>query len=117
MCIGLPMRVERAGEGWAECHGRGEVRRVRTAVVGRVDRGDWLLVFLDSAVQRIDAGRAAEIGEALDLLQAAIAGDPATPAAPAFALPSQIDAAALAALTGAAPPASINNSTRTGADS
>ena len=33
----------------AGCSGRGEPRRVRTALVGERRAGDWLLVFLDSA--------------------------------------------------------------------
>lgn len=101
MCMGLPMHVERVGEGWADCRGRGEQRRVRTAIVGALEPGDWVLVFLGSAIERLDATRALEIDQTLDLLQAALEGRDAAGAEPGFALPSRFDAAGLAELTGA----------------
>lgn len=130
MCIGLPMQVVSVSPGHALCEGRGMSRRVRTALVGEVERGDWLLVFLDSAQERIDAARAAEIGATLDLLQAALAGanggEPfgdaffsdasfagaqdggaaaaSTPPDPGFELPSRWTAEQLRALSGAAHP-------------
>ncbi|WP_028007251.1 HypC/HybG/HupF family hydrogenase formation chaperone [Solimonas flava] len=102
MCVGLPMQVRAADAAWAEVEGRGEWRRVRTALVGAVAAGDWLLVHLDSAVERLTAARAAEIDAALDLLQAALGG--ALPSGDAgFELPSAQSAAALARLTGQSP--------------
>jgi hydrogenase expression/formation protein HypC len=103
MCIGIPMRVLRIEAGHALCVGRGEQRRVRTALVDPVALDDWLLVFLDSARERLDAERAAEIDATLDLLEAAMAGQPSG-ADVAFELPSRIDKTQLLALTGAAPP-------------
>jgi hydrogenase expression/formation protein HypC len=99
MCIGIPMQVQRALPGQALCRGRGESRSVNTALVGEVAAGEWLLVFQDCAVQRLDAHCAAEIDAALDLLAAALAGV-APAAAPAFALPSALGAAEVAALVG-----------------
>lgn len=127
MCLGLPMQVRHveAGRAWVE--GRGERRRVDLALVGEVAPGDWLLVHLNDARERIDARRAAEVDAALDLVEAAMApcaadatadetgcdtgcgrcgttppawADPA--ADPGFALPSAMDAATLARLTGQA---------------
>ncbi|MEW5890898.1 MAG: HypC/HybG/HupF family hydrogenase formation chaperone, partial [Pseudomonadota bacterium] len=74
MCIGIPMQVESVEPGHAWVVGRGERRRVETALVAPVFAGDWLLVFLDGARERIDAQRAAEIGAALDLLADALGG-------------------------------------------
>ncbi|MFZ5464423.1 MAG: HypC/HybG/HupF family hydrogenase formation chaperone, partial [Pseudomonadota bacterium] len=76
MCIGIPMQVESVEPGHAWVVGRGERRRVETALVAPVFAGDWLLVFLDGARERIDAQRAAEIGAALDLLADALGGGP-----------------------------------------
>jgi len=71
MCIGIPLQVRTVEPGHALCVGRGGPRRVGTALVGEVAVGDWLLVFLDQAQQRIDEQRAAEIEATLALLEAA----------------------------------------------
>ncbi|WP_295381899.1 HypC/HybG/HupF family hydrogenase formation chaperone [uncultured Pseudacidovorax sp.] len=102
MCIGIPMQVLALEPGHALCEGRGERRRVRTALIGEPQIGDWLLVFLDSAQERISPERAAEVNATLDLLAAAQNGGSAGLDA-AFALPSQLSAADLSALTGATP--------------
>ncbi|WP_085318033.1 HypC/HybG/HupF family hydrogenase formation chaperone [Derxia lacustris] len=103
MCMGIPMQVVSAGERLAQCLGRGELREVNIALVGAVAPGDWVLVFIDSAIEIIDAGRAAEVNATLDLLAAALT-DQFGPAGadPGFALPSAMSADALAALTGGA---------------
>jgi len=49
MCIGIPMQVTRIEPGHAICQGRGETRCVRTALVGDIQAGDWVLIFLDRA--------------------------------------------------------------------
>ncbi len=99
MCIGIPMKVIRIEPGHAWVAGRGEVRRVDTALVGEVAEGDWLLTFLDAARERIAEERAAEVNAVLDLVQGALDGEPGAADA-GFALPSRMDAATLAALTG-----------------
>ena len=99
MCIGIPMQVIEADGRFALCEGRGERRRIHTALVGDVAPGDWLLVFLDDARERIDAARAAEVNAALDLVLGAMQGaDLAVDID--FALPSQMNADQLRALTG-----------------
>lgn len=106
MCIGIPMQVISTEPGHAHCAGRGETRRVRTALLGDVAPGDWLLVFIDSAQERLDARRAAEINATLDLLQLAMSGDtldPADAAHAAFELPSRWTTAQLRALSGQTP--------------
>ena len=103
MCIGIPMQVIATEPGFARVSGRGETRRIKTALVGDVDTGQWLLVFLDDAREVLTSERAAEVNATLDLLAAAMgagnAGD--THADAAFALPSAMDMDALRRLTGA----------------
>ncbi|MDY0057309.1 MAG: HypC/HybG/HupF family hydrogenase formation chaperone [Methyloversatilis sp.] len=102
MCLGIPMQVMAAEAGHAQCVGRLGLRRVRTALVGEVAVGDWLLVFLDSAQERIDAERAREIDATLDLIEAVMQGEAGDGAA-AFALPSAMSSEQLRALSGARP--------------
>ena len=99
MCIGIPMQVIDTDGRFALCEGRGERRRINTALVGDVSSGDWLLVFLDDARERIDALRAAEVNAALDLVLGAMQGHGADLDVD-FALPSQMNAEQLRALTG-----------------
>jgi hydrogenase expression/formation protein HypC len=99
MCIGIPMQVIEADGRFALCEGRGERRRINTALVGEVNTGDWLLVFLDDAREAIDANRAAEVNAALDLVLSAMQGGGAGLSVE-FALPSQMNAEQLRALTG-----------------
>ena len=104
MCMAIPMQVTTLEPGHAWCTCRGETRRVRTALVGEPCAGDWLLVFIDNAVEIIDARRAAEISATLDLLALAGAGL-ACDVAASFALPSAMDREQLMALAGGRPPA------------
>jgi hydrogenase expression/formation protein HypC len=99
MCIGIPMQVIEADGRFALCEGRGERRRINTALVGEVACGDWLLVFLDDAREAIDAARAAEVNAALDLVLGAMQGLEAQEDA-GFSLPSQMNTEQLRALTG-----------------
>ena len=99
MCIGMPMQVTAVEPGHAWCEGRGERRRVTTALVGDVAPGDWLLVFLGHARERIDAARAQEVDHALDLVLGAMQGTAADGDA-GFVLPSQMTTDQLKALSG-----------------
>lgn len=102
MCIGIPMRVCAVEPGHAWVEGRGERRRVNTALVGEPAVGEWLLIFLEGARERLDDERAAEVNAALDLIEGALSptagidpfGDPG------FVLPSAMSAAQVAALSG-----------------
>lgn len=91
MCIGMPMQVTAIEPGHALCEGRGERRRVTTALVGDVVPGDWLLVFLGDARERIDAERASEVNAALNLVLGAMQGQGADGEA-GFELPSRMSA-------------------------
>lgn len=100
MCIGIPMQVIAIEPGHARCAGRGEVRRVNTALVGTVQPDEWLLIFIDSAQERISQARAQEINGTLDLMEAALVGDVHDIEA-TFALPSAMTREQLLALSGA----------------
>lgn len=103
MCIGIPLQVLAAEGHEAICVARdGHRERVDTALVGGCVPGEWLLVFLGSARERVDAVRANEVLDTLELLQRACEGGDAAHALAPFALPSSLDAPSLAALTGAA---------------
>ena len=106
MCIGLPMQVIEAELGFARCRDRnGEERRIDLSLVGPCAVGDWLLIFLDAARERLDAQRAAEIDSTLRLLEEALFGTAPQPdRAPGFSLPSAMSAGQLAALLGHASP-------------
>jgi len=108
MCIGIPLQVLSLEPGHAVCGDAGQPRRVRTALVGdNLQPGDWLLVFIDSAVERLTPERAAEIRHTLALLADVLAQDGAQqPADPGFDLPSRWTTDQLRALAGQAPVAS-----------
>lgn len=100
------MQVIEAEPGFAQCRDRhGEERRIDLSLVGPCAAGDWLLVFLDAARERIDAQRASEIDSTLSLLEDALFGTTPQPdSAPGFSLPSAMSAGQLAALLGQASP-------------
>ena len=103
MCIGIPMQVRSIEPGHAWVEGRGQRRRVNTALIGTPEPDEWLLIFLEGARERLDPERAAEVNAALDLIDGAILGpdggvDPWGD--PGFALPSAMSAADVAALSG-----------------
>lgn len=99
MCIGIPMQVIAVEPGFATCRGRGERQRISTLLVGDCIPGDWLLAFLDDAREKIDAARAAEINDVLDMLQVALGGESDHLTMPDFALPSSMNETEIAALT------------------
>lgn len=106
MCIGIPMQVITVEEGFAQVHGRGEFRRIKTTLIGDCSVGDWLLTFIDDAREIISAERALEVNATLDLLQAVMDGGLSAGSRgdteAGFALPSAMSAADLKHLTGQA---------------
>jgi len=99
------MQVVSANLGSSVCRDRhGEERLIDTALVGTCRAGDWLLIFLDAARERLDAQRAAEIDSTLAMLEAALYGNvPEPDSAPGFILPSAMNAEQLATLLGQMP--------------
>lgn len=74
MCLGIPMQVVEVEGMFAWCEGRNGRQRVDTLLLGKVDPGQWLLTFLGSARETIDAHHAAQVDAALDALDRVAAG-------------------------------------------
>lgn len=75
MCIGLPMKVIRPESGYAVCEAAGESREIDMRLVGDQPEGAWVLVFLDAAREVVTSEQASLIGNALDALRLALAGN------------------------------------------
>src|SRR3989338_992856 len=84
MCLALPMQVIEMEGGLggttALCRGRDGVERVDTLLTGPLQPGQWILSFLGAAREVIDAGRAAQVGDALAALQSILDGQGGTDA-------------------------------------
>lgn len=74
MCLGIPMQVVTVEGSYAWCDSRNGRSRLNTMLVGEVQPGQWLLAFLDTAREAIDAERAALINAALDALEIVASG-------------------------------------------
>lgn len=75
MCLGVPMQVMALSGVFAECLGRNGKQRINMMLLDQVQVGDWILTFLDTAREHIDAKQAQLINAALDGLSLAQAGD------------------------------------------
>ena len=75
MCIGVPMQVIEAGFGAALCRARDGEHRVDTRLVGDVEAGEWLMVFLGAARERMSEEAARRSADALEALEKAMRGD------------------------------------------
>ncbi|WP_420130718.1 HypC/HybG/HupF family hydrogenase formation chaperone [Rhodoferax ferrireducens] len=93
------MQVLAVEPGHARCQGRGERRRVNTALIGAAVAGEWLLIFIDSAQERISVERAQEINATLDMMEAALQGE-SRELSVGFSLPSAMSREQLLALSG-----------------
>ena len=69
------MRVIEAGPGWALCEDGAERRRVDTMLLGEVQPGQWVMVFLDSAREVLAEEEALKIRDALAALSAVMRGE------------------------------------------
>jgi len=77
MCIGIPMQVMECGQGRALCRDGDSQSWVDTRLVEAVEAGTWLLVFAGAAREIISSERAAQVGAAVQALQASARGDTA----------------------------------------
>ena len=75
MCIGIPMQVVDARDGFAICEGMGERREINTQLVGDQPIGTWLLTFLDAAREVISAEDASLVTDALVAVNRVMQGD------------------------------------------
>lgn len=78
MCLGTPVRIVALEGVHASCEDRhGQRSKVDLLLVGTQPAGTWVLSFKHSARRVMDADEAAQVGEALDALQALLNGDAA----------------------------------------
>jgi hydrogenase expression/formation protein HypC len=74
MCIGIPMRLVAAGSGQGQGEGRGQRETLDLRLVGDQPIGTWVLAFHGTAVRVLSAGEAHATNDALDALEAVLAG-------------------------------------------
>ncbi|MCI4663046.1 MAG: HypC/HybG/HupF family hydrogenase formation chaperone [Neomegalonema sp.] len=74
MCIGVPMQVLEAEPGRALCEGPDGPVFIDTMLVGDVEPGAWLMVFLGAAREQISAEYAAQCRDALEALERVMRG-------------------------------------------
>jgi hydrogenase assembly chaperone HypC/HupF len=75
MCIGIPMQVVDSDNGRPWCEGRGRRQQLDMMLVGDAPPGTWVLAFQGSALRVISADEAARTNDALDALEAVLAGE------------------------------------------
>ncbi len=74
MCVGVPMKVIKAGFGFALCEGMGARREIDTRLVGDQPEGTWLMTFLDSAREVLSEDEAQKISDALHAVSLTFSG-------------------------------------------
>ncbi len=74
MCVGIPVKVIRAGEFTAHCEGRNGEENVNMMLIGPQAEGTWVLNFLGSAREVLSEQEAMQINKALDGLSAIMSG-------------------------------------------
>jgi hydrogenase expression/formation protein HypC len=75
MCVGIPMQVIAASSHSALCRARDGEHRVDTALVGEVEPGMWLMVFLGAAREIMSEEAARRAADALEALEMAMRGE------------------------------------------
>ncbi|MCB1438590.1 MAG: HypC/HybG/HupF family hydrogenase formation chaperone [Nitratireductor sp.] len=75
MCIGIPMQVVETGFGQAVCRNGDAMETIDTVLVQPVVPGDWLMVFLGAAREKISAEYAQQCRDALRALDMAMKGE------------------------------------------
>lgn len=75
MCIGIPMQVLSTDFGFARCKADDGEHDVDVRLVGEVEPGTWVLVFLGAAREVLDEQTATRISNALAALQSVMAGE------------------------------------------
>lgn len=75
MCVGFPMTVVEGDAFEALCERRGERHAVSMALVGAQPAGTQVLVHVGTAVRVLNPLEAAQIDDALDAVEKALAGE------------------------------------------
>lgn len=74
MCLGIPMQVQRCEALRALCLRDNEQHWIDLSLVGPQPEGTWLLTFLGTAREVLDATRAQQVNDALLAVSAVMAG-------------------------------------------
>lgn len=75
MCVAVPKKVIGTRDEWSvEVESAGGVEVVDVRLLGRVEPGDWVLVFRQDAIRVVDEQEARSILEALGALSSVMAG-------------------------------------------
>lgn len=74
MCIGIPMQIVGAGEPRPWCEGRGRREQLDIMLIGNQPAGTWVLAFQGSAMRVMTVDEAVKTNDALDALEAVLAG-------------------------------------------
>ncbi|GGF65150.1 HypC/HybG/HupF family hydrogenase formation chaperone [Alteromonas lipolytica] len=74
MCIGVPFQAVQTEQHKALCQRGNEQRWIDTSLVGEIEAGDWLLVFLDAAREVLSPERAQQVEEAVGAIERVMAG-------------------------------------------
>ncbi|MCB1504967.1 MAG: HypC/HybG/HupF family hydrogenase formation chaperone [Hyphomicrobiaceae bacterium] len=75
MCIGIPMQVLKSDGLSSRCSARDGVHDIDTSLVGPVQPGQWLMVFLGAAREIISDETARVTSDALAALELAMRGE------------------------------------------
>ena len=76
MCLGIPMQIVSVNGLAAVCRTSDGEQPVSLALTGPLPLGQHVLVYLGSAVRALDPQEAAQIGDAICALGAAMNGEP-----------------------------------------
>ena len=77
VCVGIPVEVIEPHGLTARCRGRNGEEEVNMMLIGPQPAGTWVLNFLGSAREVLDAEEARRIDRALDAMAAVMRGDTA----------------------------------------
>ena len=75
MCVGIPMQVIEVGQGRALCRARDGDHMIDMSLVGAVEPGTWVMVFLGAARETITEEAARQSADALAALEMAMRGE------------------------------------------
>ncbi len=75
MCIGIPMKVVHCDGLVAVCESEGQQQQVDMSLIGALNSGSWVLVFLGAAREQITEQRARETADAITALRSVMRGE------------------------------------------
>ena len=75
MCVGIPVKVVKAGEFMALCEGRNGREEINMMLIGPQPEGTWVLSHLGFARETMTEDEAQKVNQALDGLSRIMAGE------------------------------------------